>query len=128
MIEREPFIIRNGMRIFSVVVVVGLVALIVIGIRFQIENAEFANEEHRLQSRPSGAVELQGSCEFFGGQYLGMPALPPRSAAPNLTQVCNLAGTAAERLQCDAFEGAYGRNGCSVDIGAMLQAIPRTTG
>lgn len=128
MIEREPFIIRNGMRIFSVFVVVGLVALIVIGIRFQIENAEFSNEENRLGSRTPEAVEMKASCDFFGGQFLGMPVRAPASPAPSLMQACNLSGTAAERLQCDSFEGVYGRSGCSVDVGAMLQAIPRTTG
>jgi hypothetical protein len=128
MIEREPFIIRNGMRIFSVLVVVGLFALIVIGIRFQIENAEHANEENRLSSRVPNATELRTSCDFFGGQYLGMPVVLPQSAAPGLMEACNLSGTAQAGWQCEHFDGAYSRGSCSVDVEATLQAMPRESG
>ena len=128
MIEREPFIIRNGLRIFSVVVVLGLVALIVIGIRFQIENAEHANEVNRLSSRVPNAVELKAGCDFFGGQFLGMPAVAPGGGAPGLMEVCNLTGTAQQGWQCEHFDGAYSRGSCSVDVGTTLQAIPRVPG
>ncbi len=128
MIEREPFIIRNGLRIFSVVVVVGLVALIVIGIRFQIENAEHSNEENRYSSRVPNAVELKTGCDFFGGQFLGMPVVAPGSGSPGLMEVCNLSGTAQAGWQCEHFDGAYSRGSCSVDVGATLQAMPRVPG
>ncbi len=128
MIEREPFIIRNGMRIFSVLVVVGLVALIVVGIRFQIENAEHANEVNRYSSRVPNAVELKASCDYFGGQFLGMPVSMPRTGAPGLMEVCNLAGTPQAGWQCEHFDGAYSRGSCSVDVGATLQALPRASG
>ena len=128
MIEREPFLIRNGLRIFSGVVVVGLVALIVVGIRFQIENAEFENEERRYQSRVPNAAELQASCDFFGGQYLGMPVVAPGSGSPGLMEVCNLTGTAQAGWQCEHFDGAYSRGSCSVDVGTTLQAMPRVPG
>ena len=128
MIEREPFLIRNGMRIFSVAVLVGLIALIVIGIRFQIENAEFANEERRFRTRIPNQVEFSASCDFFSGQFVGMPALPPNSPAPSLVEVCNLGGTALARIQCEHFEGVWGRDSCSIDVGQALQAIPRQPG
>jgi len=128
MIEREPFIIRNGLRIFSVVVVLGLVALIVVGIRFQIENAEHANEVNRLSSRVPNATELKAGCDFFGGQYLGMPVVAPGSGSPGLMEVCNLTGTAQQGWQCEHFDGAYSRGSCSVDVGATLQAMPRVPG
>ena len=128
MIEREPFIIRNGLRIFSVVVVVGLVALIVIGIRFQIENAEHANEIRRFETRVPNAIELKASCDFFGGQFLGMPVVPHGSGAPGLMEVCNLSGTAQAGWQCEHFDGAYSRGSCSVDVGTTLQAMPRVSG
>ena len=102
MIEREPFIIRNGLRIFSVLVAVGMVALIVIGIRFQIENAEHANEIKRFETRVPNASELKAGCDFFGGQYLGMPVVAPGGGAPGLMEVCNLAGTeqAGWQMKC----------------------------
>ena len=136
MIEREPFLIRNGLRIFSVLVVLGLVALIVVGIRFQIENAEFANDERRFRTRTPNAAELRASCEFFGGQFLGMPAVAPGSAAAGLMEACYLGpdpvrnpdGTAQAGWQCQHFKGEYIRGSCSVDVGATLQAIPRLSG
>ena len=66
MIEREPFLIRNGLRIFTILAVVGLFVLIVVGIRFQVENAEFSNDERRFRTRVPNAVELKASCDFFG--------------------------------------------------------------
>ncbi|MCY3749263.1 MAG: hypothetical protein OXG64_08210 [Chloroflexi bacterium] len=128
MIEREPFIIRNGLRIFSVVVVLGLVALIVVGIRFQIENAEHANEIKRFETRVPNASELKAGCDFFGGQYLGMPVVAPGGASAGLMEACNLAGTAQAGWQCEHFDGAYSRGSCSVDVGATLQAMPRVPG
>lgn len=128
MIEREPFLIRNGLRIFSVLAVLGLVALIVVGIRFQIENAEFENAERRLQSRVPNAIELKAGCDFFGGQFLGMPVVAPGSGSPGLMEVCNLSGTAQAGWQCEHFDGAYSRGSCSVDVGATLQAMPRVPG
>ncbi|MCY3957569.1 MAG: hypothetical protein OXG65_04670 [Chloroflexi bacterium] len=128
MIEREPFIIRNGLRIFSVVVVLGLVALIVVGIRFQIENAEHANEIKRFETRVPNARELKAGCDFFGGQYLGMPVVAPGGASAGLMEACNLAGTAQAGWQCEHFDGAYSRGSCSVDVGATLQAMPRVPG
>ena len=128
MIEREPFIIRNGLRIFGIFVAVGLLALIVVGIRFQIENAEFENAERRLQSRVPNATELKAGCDFFGGQYLGMPVVAPGGGAPGLMEVCNLAGTAQAGWQCEHFDGAYSRGSCSVDVGTTLQAMPRVPG
>ncbi len=128
MIEREPFLIRNGMRIFSVAVVVGLVALIVIGIRFQIENAEHANVVNRYSSRVPNATELKASCDFFGGQFVGVPAVMPRTGAPGLMEVCNLGGTAQAGWQCEHFDGTYSRGSCSVDVEATLQAMPKESG
>ncbi len=128
MIEREPFIIRNGMRIFSVLVVVGLVALIVVGIRFQVENAEHSNEANRYRSRVPNATELKASCDYFGGQFVGMPVTMPRTGSPGLMEACNLAGTAQAGWQCEHFDGAYSRGSCSVDVGATLQAMPREPG
>ncbi len=128
MIEREPFLIRNGMRIFSVLAVLGLVVLIVVGIRFQVENAEFANEQRRFRTRTPNAAELRASCDFFGGQFLGMPSVAPGSPATSLMEACNLGGTAQAGWQCQHFDGAYSRGSCSVDVGATLQAIPRLSG
>ena len=128
MIEREPFLIRNGMRIFSVLAVLGLVVLIVVGIRFQVENAEFSNEQRRFRTRTPNAAELRASCDFFGGQFLGMPSVAPGSPATSLMESCNLGGTAQAGWQCQHFDGAYSRGSCSVDVGATLQAIPRLSG
>ena len=128
MIEREPFIIRNGLRIFSVVVVVGRLALSVVGVRFQIENAEAENEQRWNQTRTPNAVELKAACDFFGGQYLGMPVVAPGGGAPGLMEVCNLGGTAQAGWQCEHFDGAYSRGSCSVDVGATLQAMSRVPG
>jgi hypothetical protein len=128
MIEREPFLIRNGLRIFTILAVVGLFVLIVVGIRFQVENAEFSNDERRFRTRVPNAVELKASCDFFGGQFVGMPSVAPGSPAPGLMDACDLGGTAAASLQCVYFDGAWGRGSCNVDVATALQGIPRQSG
>ena len=125
MIEREPFLIRHMVRIFAVVATAGLITLVIVGVRFQIENAEHASStrgaSHQYKSRPPTASELADSCEFFGGVYLGAP-VKKSVATVGLLDSCNLVGTPIQRQQCEYFEGAWRKADCSVDVTAALQA------
>ncbi len=123
MIEREPFLIRNGLRIFSIVAVVGILVLVIIGVRFQVENAEFEGEERRLRSRPPTVAELQESCAYFQGAFLGMPTAPRSRASPGLFETCNLRGTVVQQLQCVHYRGDWRGSACSVDVDAVLQEL-----
>jgi hypothetical protein len=124
MIEREPFLIRHMVRIFAVLAAVGLIALVIFGVRFQSENAEYASAtrgaSHQYKSRPPIASELADSCEFFGGVYLGAPAKTVGTVG--LLESCNLVGTAVQRIQCEFFDGTWRKADCSVDVTAALQA------
>ncbi len=120
MIEREPFLIRNGLRIFGIFAAAGLITLFLVGVRFQIENAETQNEENRYTARPPTSVELQASCDFFGGTFLGIPDTQ-KVGYFGLHETCNLVGTPLEGKQCEFFDGTWRQPSCSVDVTAALQ-------
>lgn len=122
MIEREPFLIRNGLRIFGVFVVTGLTMLFLVGIRLQNENAETQNEENRYTARPPTSVELQASCSFFGGAFLGMPKIE-QVGYFNLYQTCHLVETPVQSKQCEFFSGVWRNSACSVDVTEALNAL-----
>ena len=120
MIEREPFLIRNGLRIFGVFAVAGLITLSLVGVRFLGENAENQNEENRYTTRPPTTVELQASCDFFGGTFLGIPDTP-KVGYVGLYETCNLVDSALEGKQCEFFDGTWRQADCNVDVTAALQ-------